>query len=100
MPERMTLEHMALSVVVTIEKTGRAFKDLIPAGLSLEEITVMAAPRFESRWTPWTNGDQRGLSLPKIWHIFHQRARHHHLLPFFPTTLQKKTRLAFGNRNS
>ena len=63
MPERMTLEHMALSVVVTIEKTGRAFKDLIPAGLSLEEITVMAAPRFESRWTPWTNGDQRGSYL-------------------------------------
>lgn len=58
-PTPTSLEQLALAALISVEKAGRAIHEFLPL-LDSQPVTLLAAPRFESRWIPWQSGQQKG----------------------------------------
>ena len=65
-PPRKSIEHLALATVVAIEKTGRSLKKFLPEIFDIAPVEVLAMPRFDTRWTPWTHNGSRGHYLTHV----------------------------------
>jgi hypothetical protein len=52
-PPRFSIEAMSLNAVAAITQSALRVQALLPAGTSVSKVTVLASPKFSSRWTPW-----------------------------------------------